>query len=323
MWNNSTITDVGRAMIARCIDGEQLKFARARLGTGTVPAVNLNKQTDVTNFADSATIGEVKRVEDGISCAVRIVPSAQYTYTCKQIGIFGRLLGESQDSLIAIYQDETGIVIPGDMPEFLYKFNAVIAIDNTENVTVTVESGLYTTRDEVDTIVEGERTMLSGTDSKYNPFGANYEMGDLVIYDNEIWRALKASRFVTPEEGEYWTRVSLASLTRAKVYSCTSKIGKVDTSHLKIFKMGNVAVLSGYIQVSDGTLTNAMNFASFPDECLPMTDIGMSWYVTAMTATKKCSHVLVGQSSGQGLTLYINESGNNTVVFCGSWITKN
>ena len=213
MWTNSTITDAGRAIIARCIDGEQLKFSRAQLGKGTVPAVDLHRQTEITDFADFATISEVKKVDDGIACVVRITPSSQFTFTVKQIGIFGRLSDDSQDSLIAIYQDETGIVIPGDMPEFLYKFSAIMTIDNTDNIEITIESGIYTTRDEVDEIVESERTMLSGTDSIYNPFGAVYDPGDMVIYKNELWQALLTNRFVAPEEGEYWTKVSMKTLS--------------------------------------------------------------------------------------------------------------
>lgn len=150
MWNDSTITDAGRTLIARSIDGETLTITRARIGSGTVQATKLHSQTNVSNPVKYVNISEQKRVNEGVECSLIVTPEAN-EFVCRQVGLFAAIDDEAE-VMIAIYQDNTGFIVPADVAEFMYKFNAIIAVDESADIVVTVDTSAFITAERLETV---------------------------------------------------------------------------------------------------------------------------------------------------------------------------
>ena len=149
MWNDSVVTDGGMTILSQWAGGgSTLDITAAKLGGGTVPAVQLVRQTNVTGFKGTADIIQHKDIDGGVQFTIRISP-LEAAAVIKQIGIFGKLNG-GDEKLIALYQDNDGISVPGsEMPEFAYDFNATIAADRGSDMTVNVDPMAFATKVEL------------------------------------------------------------------------------------------------------------------------------------------------------------------------------
>lgn len=149
MWNDSVVTDGGMTILSQWAGGgSTLDITAAKLGGGTVPAVQLVRQTNVTGYKGTADIIQHKDIDGGVQFTIRISP-LDTAAVIKQIGIFGKLNG-GDEKLIAIYQDNDGIPVPGsEMPEFAYDFNATIAADRGSDMTVNVDPMAFATKVEL------------------------------------------------------------------------------------------------------------------------------------------------------------------------------
>ncbi len=138
MWENSVVTDAGKALLQKWAAGGTLTIEKAKAGAGTVDASALAAQTDVTNEKAVLSIISAKAVEGGTRYQVQLTALSS-GYTARQIGIFGRL-DSGSSTMIALYQDDTGIAVPssGEMPDFAYTFYASIisGTDGVLNVTM-------------------------------------------------------------------------------------------------------------------------------------------------------------------------------------------
>ena len=146
MWDQAVVTNAGKALLQQWAGGGTLTIDGARAGAGAVSQLNLINQTAVTQEKQTLSIISAKQVEGGTQFHVQITaPDAGYT--AKQIGIYGRL--DSGDStLIALYQDESGITVPSkaEMPDFVYAFYATIQVGNTGTLSVTLDASALVTQ---------------------------------------------------------------------------------------------------------------------------------------------------------------------------------
>lgn len=145
MWSNAVITDAGKAIMEQWAAGGTLEISRAYGGTGTVDASKLREQTSLVNPKQGLNIKSYSRSDEGVTYKISLT-AASTAYTCNQIGILGRIVGSSGGyTIIALYQDETGIQIPStaEMPNFSYTFYAIVASDNdTGTLTVQTKPGI-------------------------------------------------------------------------------------------------------------------------------------------------------------------------------------
>lgn len=146
MWDQAVVTNAGKALLQQWAGGGTLTIDGAKAGAGAVPQLNLINQTAVTQEKQTLSIISAKQVEGGTQFHVQITaPDAGYT--AKQIGIYGRL-GSGDSTLIALYQDESGITVPSkaEMPDFVYAFYATIQVGNTGTLSVTLDTSALVTQ---------------------------------------------------------------------------------------------------------------------------------------------------------------------------------
>lgn len=146
MWDQAVVTNAGNALLQQWAGGGTLTIDGARAGAGAVSQLNLINQTAVTQEKQTLSIISAKQVEGGTQFHVQITaPDAGYT--AKQIGIYGHL-GSGDSTLIALYQDESGITVPSkaEMPDFVYAFYATIQGSNTGTLSVTLDTSALVTQ---------------------------------------------------------------------------------------------------------------------------------------------------------------------------------
>ena len=56
IWENTVLTDKGKALQAKLLQGQTLKIKRVATGAKKVPIVNLRQQTDVTEGGYDITL---------------------------------------------------------------------------------------------------------------------------------------------------------------------------------------------------------------------------------------------------------------------------
>lgn len=150
-WSSAELTDSGLKLLSKLINGGKLTITRAAVGSGTVAADELYRQTELTDpinapvsIAGSKELAEksgrtifVQVRNSGVTEAARM----------RQIGIFART--DSEDEvLLAIMQDEIGEEIPpyAEFPDFLIEFNLKLGISRTNNITVMADPAAVATR---------------------------------------------------------------------------------------------------------------------------------------------------------------------------------
>ena len=146
MWDQAVVTNAGKALLQQWAGGGTLTIDGAKAGAGAVSQLNLINQTAVTQEKQTLSIISAKQVEGGTQFHVQITaPDAGYTV--KQIGIYGHLDG-GDSTLIALYQDESGITVPSkaEMPDFVYAFYATIQASNTGTLSVTLDASALVTQ---------------------------------------------------------------------------------------------------------------------------------------------------------------------------------
>lgn len=146
MWDQAVVTNAGKALLQQWAGGGTLTIDGAKAGAGAVSQLNLINQTAVTQEKQTLSIISAKQVEGGTQFHVQITaPDAGYT--AKQIGIYGHL-GSGDSTLIALYQDESGITVPSkaEMPDFVYAFHATIQGSNTGTLSVTLDTSALVTQ---------------------------------------------------------------------------------------------------------------------------------------------------------------------------------
>ena len=133
------VTTAGIAAIERSIaDSEVLNLNAVKVGTGTIPEADMMSATSVTNYVGDGSITEKKYINDGLKVGATITPFAS-PYKIKQVGVFGTI--DNTTVLVALYQNEDGIDIPStsEFPDFCYTLYGVWDVENSDNITVTID----------------------------------------------------------------------------------------------------------------------------------------------------------------------------------------
>ena len=144
MWDDAVITNVGKTLLAQWASGGTLNIDSAAAGTGTVNASLLMAQTGLVSQKQTMSIVKSEKITGGVRLQLQLTNkgvSAQYTIN--QIGVWGSLDGGAT-TMMAIFQDDDGVVVPAeaDTPEYVFTVYAVLQMDNTDTLTVTIDSSV-------------------------------------------------------------------------------------------------------------------------------------------------------------------------------------
>ena len=144
MWDDAVITNVGKTLLAQWAAGGTFNIDSAAAGTGTVNASLLMAQTGLVSQKQAMSIVKSEKITGGVRLQLQLTNngiSAQYTIN--QIGVWGSLDGGAT-TMMAIFQDDDGVVVPAeaDTPEYVFTVYAVLQMDNTGTLTVTLDSSV-------------------------------------------------------------------------------------------------------------------------------------------------------------------------------------
>ena len=213
MWDQAVVTNAGKALLQQWTGGGTLTIDGARAGAGAVSQLNLINQTAVTQEKQTLSIISAKQVEGGTQFHVQITaPDAGYT--AKQIGIYGHL-GSGDSTLIALYQDESGITVPSkaEMPDFVYAFYATIQASNTGTLSVTLDASALVTQATLTAAV------AKAGDMKKSVYDAD---GDGVVDNAKKLDGRTAAQFAAAQHSHDMSQVSGLS---------SALMGKADAAH--------------------------------------------------------------------------------------------
>lgn len=213
MWDQAVVTNAGKALLQQWAGGGTLTIDGAKAGAGAVSQLNLINQTAVTQEKQTLSIISTRQVEGGTQFHVQITaPDAGYT--AKQIGIYGHL-GSGDSTLIALYQDESGITVPSkaEMPDFVYAFYATIQVSNTGTLSVTLDASALVTQATLNAAV------AKAGDMKKSVYDAD---GDGVVDNAQKLDGKTAAQFAAAQHSHAMSQVSGLS---------SALTGKADAAH--------------------------------------------------------------------------------------------
>lgn len=268
MWDQAVVTNAGKALLQQWAGGGTLTIDGAKAGAGAVSQLNLINQTAVTQEKQTLSIISAKQVEGGTQFHVQITaPDAGYT--AKQIGIYGRL--DSGDStLIALYQDESGITVPSkaEMPDFVYAFYATIQVSNTGTLSVTLDASALVTQATLTAAV------ANAGDMKKSVYDAD---GDGVVDNAQKLDGRTAAQFAAAQhshaiadvnglqaalDGKINTTYTLGITGNAIVLTPSSGDAQQITIPIATASaLGLVKIGTGLAIAADGTISNAYSMS--------------------------------------------------------------
>lgn len=171
------VTNNGTTLMQDWATGSVLSLTGANTGTGTYSEAALMSQTALRSVKGSAGIVSARRVEAGLKIKLQVLPGEQ-SYTLNQFGLYAKI-GDSMAVMIAIFQNEAGIVIPSreEAPDYEYSFYAVLALSNINDFAFTLDESTVITQSSlsetvnkqkiVEIPVSGWQTVTAGDDEYY------------------------------------------------------------------------------------------------------------------------------------------------------------
>lgn len=149
-FSDAVITNAGNNLLQAYAGGATLTIVGAEGGEGTVSASALLSQTALVSKKQTLSMVRRETVTGGLKLAVRITNGDVDTqYKLQQIGILASVNGGAS-TLLALFQDDAGVVIPThtSQPDFSFTFYATIIMSNSGNLSVTIDpSGVVTQAD--------------------------------------------------------------------------------------------------------------------------------------------------------------------------------
>lgn len=268
MWDQAVVTNAGKALLQQWAGGGTLTIDGAKAGAGAVSQLNLINQTAVTQEKQTLSIISARQVEGGTQFHVQITaPDAGYT--AKQIGIYGRLDG-GDSTLIALYQDESGITVPSkaEMPDFVYAFYATIQVSNTGTLSVTLDASALVTQATLTAAV------AKAGDMKKSVYDAD---GDGVVDNAQKLDGKTAAQFAAAQhshaianvnglqaalDGKINTTYTLSITGNAIVLTPSSGEAQQITIPIATASaLGLVKIGTGLAIAADGTISNAYSMS--------------------------------------------------------------
>ena len=150
MWDAAVITNVGKTLLAQWAAGGTFNIDSAAAGTGTVNTSLLMAQTGLVAQKQAMSIVKSEKVTGGVRLQLQLTNKGiSEQYTINQIGVWGSLDGGAT-TMMAIFQDDDGVVVPteADTSEYVFTIYAVLQMDNTGTLTVTLDSSVAVSQEQ-------------------------------------------------------------------------------------------------------------------------------------------------------------------------------
>ena len=142
------VTNAGKALLEQwAASAATLNIENATVGTGTISEADLRIATSVSQEVTSVAVVSQSRTDSGARFRVQVTPLDD-EYNMRQIGIWGRV-GTGSRTLLALYQNEDGIIIPAKSvsPNFVFSLYCGIAMTHDGDVRLITDEGAYVTLD--------------------------------------------------------------------------------------------------------------------------------------------------------------------------------
>lgn len=285
MWDQAVVTNAGKALLQQWAGGGTLTIDGAKAGAGAVSQLNLINQTAVTQEKQTLSIISTRQVEGGTQFHVQITaPDAGYT--AKQIGIYGHL-GSGDSTLIALYQDESGITVPSkaEMPDFVYAFYATIQGSNTGTLSVTLDTSALVTQA---TLIAA---VAKAGDMKKSVYDAD---GDGVVDNAQKLDGKTAAQFAAAQHSHDMSQVSGLS---------SALTGKADATHSH-----EIADVNGLQAALDGKINTTYTLSITGNAIVLTPSSGDAQQITIPIATASALGLV---KIGTGLAIAANGTISN------------
>lgn len=163
-WEKYAYTSAGAAMLSESISGGALTITRAVSGTGTVDT-DLSEETAVSGDTYELKLLGIDTVEYKGEKARKVsiwTGGADEPYFMHQIGVFGRLNDDPEDTLLFLMQDDRGIEIPAiGTADHEFQIAVLLAVSTKANISLTVDP-------QVEAIMRMVREMVLKEISQHN-----------------------------------------------------------------------------------------------------------------------------------------------------------
>ena len=163
-WEKYAYTSAGAAMLSESISGGALTITRAVSGTGTVDT-DLSEETAVSGDTYELKLLGIDTVEYEGEKARKVsiwTGGADEPYFMHQIGVFGRLNDDPEDTLLFLMQDDRGVEIPAiGTADHEFQIAVLLAVSTKANISLTVDP-------QVEAIMRMVREMVLKEISQHN-----------------------------------------------------------------------------------------------------------------------------------------------------------
>lgn len=163
-WEKYAYTSAGAAMLSESISGGALTITRAVSGTGTIDT-DLSEETAVSGDTYELKLLGIDTVEYKGEKARKVsiwTGGADEPYFMHQIGVFGRLNDDPEDTLLFLMQDERGVEIPAiGTADHEFQIAVLLAVSTKANISLIVDP-------QVETIMRMVREMVLKEISQHN-----------------------------------------------------------------------------------------------------------------------------------------------------------
>ena len=141
-WEKSSYTKAGAALLSESLSGGALTITRAISGTGTIDT-DLSEETAVSGDTYELKLLGIDTVEYKGEKARKVsiwTGGADEPYIMHQIGVFGRLNDDPEDTLLFLMQDERGVEIPAiGTADHEFQIAVLLAVSTKANISLTVD----------------------------------------------------------------------------------------------------------------------------------------------------------------------------------------
>lgn len=161
IWENTVLTEKGRALLVKLVEGNSLNITRATTGTGYVTPGLLMQQTEISDPRQPLSFRPVAYPEEG-KCALPCYltnDGLASGYTARQLGIFAMDPDEGE-ILFIISQSpaDKGTEIPSEteMPGYSAEWTFYVQYGQADGVNVVVDPSNTVTQEGMERYIAGE-----------------------------------------------------------------------------------------------------------------------------------------------------------------------
>ena len=141
-WKESAITNKGNELLNEMMAGRNFVLTRAVGGSGLVAANELAEQIALVDPKQELSIVEEKNGPTGKDIEIQVFnEGVTEEYPIQQVGVYGKLEGDTEDVLVLLMQDRNNVTVPVESEGyFLFSLFCFIKITNTGRFHVNIDT---------------------------------------------------------------------------------------------------------------------------------------------------------------------------------------